>query len=148
MSNVLNRHSIQISFFIPAIPEKVYAAWATTEMVSKWYASDDIKAGGLSLDVRVGGKFSATMIVAGEEFTIAGVYKEILPNRKLVFTTEWQDPLHHSTLTTVEFRKKDAGTELLLTQENFANSDEAEGNKTFWLKSLGSLAQKFLDGQI
>src|SRR5580765_988153 len=104
MKNVLSRHHIQISFFIPAPPDRVYGAWASTAMVEKWYASEDIRPGGISLDVRIGGKFSATMIVLGEDFTITGEYKEVVPNEKLVFTTEWQDPLRLATITTVEFR--------------------------------------------
>src|ERR1700722_7088327 len=127
MRNVLGQYEIQISIPLPAPPEKVYGAWASTEMVEKWYASEDIRPGGISLDVRIGGKFSATMIVLGEAFTITGEYQEVVPNERLVFTTEWQDPLRFSTITTVEFRKRGFGTELLLTQMNLANADEAEG---------------------
>src|SRR6185295_15174777 len=67
--------------------EKVFEAWTNPEILKQWFAPKPWMTPVAQLDVRVGG---ANLIVMrgpdGNEFPNRGVYLEVVPNEKLVFT--------------------------------------------------------------
>jgi uncharacterized protein YndB with AHSA1/START domain len=141
-------YDIHISIQIPAEPDKVFGAWSDQKTVEKWYWGDGIVPGGITVDVRVGGRFSAVWKILGESYTIAGEYLEVVPNKKLVFTTEWRDSLGYVTTATVDFIKRGFGTELVLNQTGFPNESEAEVSREAWMRALESLAHKFAQNEL
>ena len=69
--------------------ERVWQAWTDPEMVQRWYGPEGFTAPSIKIDLRVGGKYIWAMRgPAGSPMDrlmyIAGVYKEIVPNEKLV----------------------------------------------------------------
>ena len=74
-----------------AAPEKVWRAWTDPEALKHWFGPD---AGEVSLaetDVRVGGCFHVVFgSLDGEQHDVSGEYREVQPNRKLVFTWAWK----------------------------------------------------------
>lgn len=145
----MNDISILVSVRIPAPVDKVYRAWTEPKLVSKWFAEDSEKyPDGLVMDHRVGGRFRATIRILNESFSVSGEYKEIIENEKIVFRQGWDDNLQLSTLVIVEFREREFGTEMFVTQENIANQDEADGHRRGWEEALARLAQKFTEGEL
>jgi uncharacterized protein YndB with AHSA1/START domain len=72
---------------IDAPPEKVYRAWTDAEVLKQWFAPLPYTTPFAKLDVRPGGANEVTMRSPdGNEMPNAGVYLEVVPNRKLVFT--------------------------------------------------------------
>ena len=72
----------------------------------------------------------------------SGVYREIEPPRRLVFTWRWEDgegPKEGETLVTVELHERDGGTELVLTHERFADTDARDGHEQGWTSALNRL---------
>ncbi len=72
---------------IPAAREKLYRAWTEPELLKQWFAPLPWTTPSAELDVRPGG---ANLIVMrgpdGKDFPNRGVYLEVVPNRRLVFT--------------------------------------------------------------
>jgi len=67
--------------------EKVYRAWTDPELLKKWFAPKPFTTPVAQLDVRAGGSNLIVMRDAqGNEFPNRGVYLEVVPNQKLVFT--------------------------------------------------------------
>lgn len=67
--------------------EKLYAGWTTAELYPKWFCPKPWTVTGVELDVRPGGSSRMTMCGPdGERFPNHGVYLEVVPNEKLVFT--------------------------------------------------------------
>ncbi len=66
---------------------KVYRAWTDPELLKKWFAPAPWTTPHAELDVRPGG---GNLIVMrspeGQDMPNAGVYLEIVPNEKIVFT--------------------------------------------------------------
>ena len=58
--------------------------------------------------------------VDGTEHKVGGVYREIVPGKKLSFTWAWESTPEDETLVTIELRKNGAGTELTLAHTKFA----------------------------
>jgi uncharacterized protein YndB with AHSA1/START domain len=68
-------------------PEKLYAAWTTPQLMEQWFCPRPWYVTDVEVDVRVGGAFRMTICGPDEErFPNTGVYLEIIPNRKLIFT--------------------------------------------------------------
>jgi uncharacterized protein YndB with AHSA1/START domain len=68
-------------------PEKLFAGWTTPELMEKWFCPKPWFVKDVVTDVRAGGG-SSMMICGpnGEAFPNKGVYLEVVPNERLVFT--------------------------------------------------------------
>ncbi len=72
---------------IAAPPAKVFEAWTKPELMLKWFTPKPFETVRVEADVRPGG---ASLIVMrgpdGTEYPNRGVYLEVVPNERLVFT--------------------------------------------------------------
>jgi uncharacterized protein YndB with AHSA1/START domain len=64
----------------------IYACWTTPKHLVHWFVPKPHKVTACTLDVRVGGAFNTTFDVDGAVMENLGVYLEVIPNEKLVFT--------------------------------------------------------------
>ena len=76
--------------------ERVWKAWTDPEMVKRWWGPESFTAPSIKIDLRVGGKYIFAMQgPPGSELEKvgynAGVFKEIVPNKKLVLTMYFSD---------------------------------------------------------
>jgi uncharacterized protein YndB with AHSA1/START domain len=72
--------------------EKVYRAWTDPEQIKQWFAPKPWTTAVAETDVRPGG---ASLIVMrspeGQDFPNRGVYLEVVPNQRLVFTDAYTE---------------------------------------------------------
>ncbi|GAA2033529.1 hypothetical protein GCM10009819_17020 [Agromyces tropicus] len=72
----------------------VWRAWTESADAAAWWhpRGIEIKEGSVAIDVRPGGRYAYTMVnpADGSEYPTAGVYREVDPPRRLVFT--WASP--------------------------------------------------------
>ena len=66
--------------------EVLYTCWTTPEHLMHWFVPKPHKVTACSLDVRPGGACNTTFDVDGMIMENNGVYLEVVPNEKLVFT--------------------------------------------------------------
>lgn len=91
---------------------KIYQAWTDAELLKQWFAPKPWSTPVAQLDVRVGG---ANLIVMrspdGTEFPSRGVYLEVVPNERLVFTDAYTSAWEPSEkpFMTVVLTFEDAG---------------------------------------
>jgi uncharacterized protein YndB with AHSA1/START domain len=107
-----------------------------------WFGpSDAFKIPETTADVRVGGRYRVVMHAPdGEVHRVGGVYQEIVPNAKLVYTWAWESTPERESLVTVEFKPSGQGTELLLTHQRFADTEARDKHQHGWdgcLERLG-----------
>lgn len=101
-----------------------------------------------SPDLRVGGRYRLSMTGPdGRTHAAVGVYREVQPPVRLVFTWEWEDPASRvgDTLVTVEF--KAAGgkrTEVVVTHERFADSARMGRHQQGWTELLNLLERSIV----
>jgi uncharacterized protein YndB with AHSA1/START domain len=72
---------------IDAPREKVFKAWTDPELMKQWFAPRPWTTPVVETDVRTGG--SSLVVLRGpegQEFPCPGVYLEVVPNKRLVFT--------------------------------------------------------------
>lgn len=123
---------------------KVYGAWTNAGILSQWFApSDQMKTEVLELDVRVGGRYRIRM-EEGEndcEFHIVGgEYLSIVPNKKLIFTWQWEDDDSNTEmLLTLKFIDKGDTTDFLLTHERILDQETRDSHNEGWTSCLARL---------
>lgn len=76
---------------INAPREILYKCWTTPEHLVHWFVPKPHKVTACALDVRPGGKCNTTFDVDGTEMENNGVYLEVIPNEKLVFTDTYTE---------------------------------------------------------
>lgn len=74
-----------ITRLIDAPRELVYRCWTDAELMKKWFAPSPWTTPEAKLDVRAGGA-NRIVMRSPEDYPNLGVYLEVVPNEKLVFT--------------------------------------------------------------
>jgi uncharacterized protein YndB with AHSA1/START domain len=95
------------------------------------------------LDVRVGGHFRICFGGSdGNEHECAGVCKEVVKPKKLVFTWTWpRTTPERESLVTILFNAKGAGTELVFKHERFFDEKVRDDHKRGWGPLLDGLGE-------
>ena len=111
-----DKTSLQIRRIYKASVAAVYAAWTDPAQMKQWMGpSDDFGESEVTMDVRVGGRYRIVMHAPdGEVHRVGGVFREIVPDKKLSYTWAWESTPERESLVTVEFRPAGQGTELEL----------------------------------
>ncbi|MGH8705048.1 MAG: SRPBCC family protein [Burkholderiales bacterium] len=127
-------------------PEKVWRAWTDPEAVKRWWGPGSNEPVSLAeLDVRVGGGFRIVFGGPdGKAHECAGIYREVVPNRKLVFTWSWPNSTpERESLVTVVFKAVGGGTELGFRHEQFFDETVRDNHKQGWSEAFAKL-ERFL----
>ena len=128
------RNSLKLKRFFPVAPEKVWRAWTDAQALGQWFrpnASFSIPVA--QADVRAGGSFRVLMVDAkGEEFDLSGVYREVVPGRRLVMTWGWKNQPGHESLVTVDLRPLHGGTQLELRHDLYVDFDNQPTHEEGW----------------
>ncbi len=109
----VEKPSLTLKRRLNAPPSKVFAAWTDPEKLAHWFGPADTVAGSSSaeLDVRVGGRFRIRFSTAnGEHHEVGGVYREVTPDQRLVFTWAWRSTPERESLVTVALKPDGAAT--------------------------------------
>ncbi len=125
---------------IDAPVEAVYGAWTEPEMLRRWLAPGDATVVRAVAEVAVGGMFLVEMRGAdGRKWLTRGVYREVVPHRRLVHTWRWEGSEVES-LVTVEFEPEAPGrTRLTLTHSRFAEDEARDEHEQGWSGCLAKL---------
>lgn len=132
---VAERPSLTLTRRFRARPEKVWSAWTDPETLIAWFVTPKAKPGTLraELDVRVGGRYRISFDhESGEYFQVGGVYREVVPNRKLVFTWAWHSTAERESLVTVSIEPDGAGALMVFAHEQFFDEAARDGHAKGW----------------
>lgn len=92
MKTTTNEAEVYIVELFNAPVQRVFEAWTDPKKLMQWYAPEGCSIQFKKLEITVGGQFHSCIIHPqfGECWCI-GVYKEIMPNNKIVFTMQNAD---------------------------------------------------------
>jgi uncharacterized protein YndB with AHSA1/START domain len=145
MATVGNETSLAIVRKFKASPRAVWRALTEAEALKQWMGpSDDFQVLLAETDVRAGGRYHIVMKSPdGEEHDVSGIYREVTPNQKLVYTWAWKSTPGRESLVTIELTPAGDGTELLLKHERFADKEARDRHEHGWTGCMKRL-QRFL----
>ncbi|MEM7183750.1 MAG: SRPBCC domain-containing protein [Spirochaetota bacterium] len=135
------QQTLQVKTIVKASKQRVFAAWSQSELLQKWFAPGDMTVAHAEVEFRVGGLYLIRMQREnGEQPTVCGQYKEIIPEKRLVFTWKWQGSSEEETLVTVELSEVPEGTEVRVTHEKLASTELLERHLQGWQGCLDKLS--------
>jgi uncharacterized protein YndB with AHSA1/START domain len=130
--------------------ERVFRAWTEAAQLDQWFAPDPSFSVHSSVDLRLGGAYRVEMRKPdGQVFGAFGVYREVRPPQRLVFT--WSaiggpEPVEDTLVTVEFFEAGDAGekTQVTLTHQNFQSAEMRNRHEHGWTGCLDQL-QRFAE---
>ena len=140
-AGLATRPSLSFKRRLNASPEKVYAAWTDPEKIVRWFGRTDAKASSFraEIDARVGGHFRVSFSTDDEYYEVGGVYREVVPNQRLVFSWAWHSTPERESLVTVSLKPDGDGTLLTLLHEQLFNQAARDGHERGWIGALDKL---------
>ncbi len=135
------RPSLAFKRRLNASPEKVYAAWTDPEKIIRWFGRADAKADSFraDIDARVGGRFRVSFATDDEYYEVGGVYREVVPNQRLVFSWAWHSTPERESLVTVSLQPDGDGTLLTLLHDQLFDQASRDGHERGWIGALDKL---------
>jgi len=124
-------------------PPAVFAAWTRADMIVGWFGPSDAVPESVKaiMDVRPGGRFVISFTRGdGEQANVSGLYKEVVPNEKLVFGWGWSFGSPHESQVTVTTKAEGGGTLLTLKHEQLFDEAAADIHRRGWNNALDKLS--------
>jgi uncharacterized protein YndB with AHSA1/START domain len=119
----------------------VWKAWSDSAQAKEWWGPNGFTLPFLEMDQRAGGKWRAMMrSPEGKDIWQHGIYREIVPPEKTVYTFVWDADPENEMLVSVVFKENGAKTDMTFTQEGFKSVEEREGHNDGWSQTFDRLA--------
>jgi uncharacterized protein YndB with AHSA1/START domain len=132
--------SLTIKRRFNAPPEKVFAAWTDPEKVKRWMGPAAVEVLSAENDARNGGRYRWLMQSPdGTQHDVSGVYREVVPNEKLVFTWAWKSTPERESLITITFKRDGAGTMMTFLHEQFFDEEARDRHNGGWAGAFDKL---------
>jgi uncharacterized protein YndB with AHSA1/START domain len=130
--------------------DEVFRAWTDPDALVSWFGGAKARTLSAAVDLRAGGSYRFTVESGGEVAAVEGVYREVEPPERLVYTWRW-DGLdvddRRWSLVTVEFQDRDGATEVVVTHEGIETANSFEFHQGGWTASLQELGQVLEAGE-
>jgi uncharacterized protein YndB with AHSA1/START domain len=138
-SNVATKPSLTLKRRLNAPPAKVYAAWTDPAKIAGWFGPQGVTKVEATTDLRAGGRYRVIMHVPGDTHDVSGVYREVVPDEKLVFTWAWRTTPERESLVTILLKPDGDGTLLTLIHEQFFDEPARDRHSQGWTGALDKL---------
>jgi len=141
---------ITITRTFDAERERVWREWTEPERFADWFGGPnaDIPLATVSMDVREGGEWRATMFFGPQrvESHWNGEYREVVPPERLVVTMcDEPGSDRYELLTVVLTDLGDGRTEMHFEQRGFHSPDQYKRTSAGWQGFFDRLAQRLAD---
>jgi uncharacterized protein YndB with AHSA1/START domain len=122
----------------------VYQAFTDPLQLLQWYGPRHHPATSFEIDCRPGGKFRACLrsVETGKELRHGGVFREVVPGERLVYSFAWDQEDGTSgpeTLVTVVFEDVGSKTRMTFQQRVFDTTENRDGHVEGWTSSFSRL---------
>lgn len=135
---------LEITRVFDAPRELVFRLWTSPEHLVRWWGPKDFTTPSCKLDLRPGGGYRTCIrSPAGKDHWMQGVYREVVPPERLVFTFAWDQEdgrPGHETLVTVTFAEQDGKTRLTFRQGVFETMADRDSHQDGWSQVMDRLA--------
>lgn len=124
--------------------EKVFRAWTDPQELKKWWAAGPgFTSPFAEVDLRVGGRYRLAMKPPDKDvvLVVGGIFREVRPPDRLIYTWAWEGSAGPETLVTVEFHDRGGNTEVVLIHEAFRDGQTRDEHGKGWQGCLDTLAR-------
>ena len=149
--NAPERFTLQMTRFIRAPRDKVFAAFTTEAGLASWMGPRGMRVNGAQSSAEVGGAWQVEMQSRdGSLFVVGGRFTALNRPGSLAYTWQWKgenNPMPGvETLVEIELLDKDGGTEMRMTHSGFPAAAARDGHNQGWSSTFNRLSDA-LDAQ-
>jgi len=140
----MSNRSVHLHRVLKTSPEKVYRAFLESSALAKWLPPYGFTCTVHHLEPQVGGTFRMSFhnFTSGNSHSFGGTYLELVPNERIRYTDQFEDPNLPGTLeVTVSLETVMCGTEVSITQAGIPDVIPLEMCYLGWQESLEQLAK-------
>ncbi len=138
--------SLLVEKSFPVSVQVLADAWTSPEKLKQWWKPAGNQLKNVENDLKTGGKilYEFGTQSGQEDLKITGEYQEVQPDKKLVYSWNWDLPTTQAVTDnefrlTVEFEPEGNGSKLKVTQENFKAQESIHPHQEGWNKALDDL---------
>ena len=158
------KQNVRITRIFDAPRELVWKAWTDPEHFMRWWGPRDYTCPFCEIDFRVGGKYLNCMrSPEGRDYWGTGVFREIIPMERIVFTDSFADehgnvvPGTHygmspdfplKMLVIVTFEDLGDRTKMTLEHVGVPAGPDSDGTHQGWSESFDKLAETLQGGGV
>ena len=135
---------LELQFVVKSPRERIFSALTESAELARWWGPRGYTMPEIDVDLRVGGGYRFTMQPpGGDRFHLAGEFLEIEPPRRLVYTFRYEepDPNDRQTVVALSLEEVGHGTEVSLSQGEFATEARLELHRGGWTDSFEKLCE-------
>lgn len=140
----LSERELVVTRLFDAPRDLVFKLWTDPAHARHWWGPRHHPATHMEMDVRVGGKWRHCLesLETGEELWQNGVFREVKPPERLVFSFVWETEGERGieTLVSVTFADEGGKTRMTLRQTPFHSRNERDGHGEGWGSTFDRLA--------
>ncbi len=137
---MLAKPSLTLRRHLKAPPSVVYAAWTDADHLARWFGPAQSEVLRAEADPKVGGTFRVNFRTSdGEQHEVSGMYREVRPDARLVFTWAWRSTPERQSVVTVALKPEEQGTVLTLTHDQFFDEAARDRHRYGWTGALDNL---------
>jgi uncharacterized protein YndB with AHSA1/START domain len=139
-----SKPSLTLKRRLKAPPQKVYEAWTQPAQMMRWWGGGNEASRTAETDLKVGGRFHVGFKGDdGEQHDVSGIYKEVTPYSRLVFSWAWRTTPERESQVTIDIKPDTDGSILTLTHEQFFNETARDDHARGWGFGLDQLEKLF-----
>ncbi len=140
MTGAATAFSVTITRTIDAPRARVFRALTEAEQIHRWFGGGMSAVVAARVDPRPGGSYRIDVRRRdGGDSTLTGVYREVVPPARLVYSWVWDDA--EETLVTIELSEVASDrTALHLTHAQIPHAEYGEFHELGWAHGLGQIA--------
>lgn len=144
-------HGFTVTRVLDAPRERVWAEWTDRAAFADWFGGPEyeVPLESVSLDVRPGGQWRATMLAgpARREIHWSGEYLEVEePERLVVSMSDEPEPSRYELITVVLKDLGDGRTEMTLEQRGGMTPEQYERTKQGWGAFIDRIEERLASG--
>ncbi len=126
---------------INATADRLFAAWTEPAQIERWWGPQSVTCPGAEIDLRIGGRYRiANSFPDGKIVWIAGVFEQVEPPHKLVYSWRLEASPEAAERVTVRFQARGDVTEVIVTHERIADPAVRDRHEHGWHGCLDGLA--------
>jgi uncharacterized protein YndB with AHSA1/START domain len=141
-------HGLELTRVFAAPRERLWLEWTEPERFADWFGGReaDVPIGGVSMDVRPGGRWQATVHRDGVPTRWEGVYREVVEPARLVLTfSDRPGEEAHEVVTVVFTDLGDGRTEMRVEQRGTHPPDVYRQSLYGWTSFFDRIAERLRD---
>lgn len=150
MNDDTESHELVLTRVFDAPAAKVYRCWTEPDLIRKWFAPRPFTTPIVETDVRVGGSsYFVMQDEAGNRYPNRGVYLEVVPGRKIVFTdaftSAWKPSAKPFFVGEIRFEEENGRTTYTAIARHWTKEDKETHEQMGFHEGWGQCADQLAE---